>query len=143
MEFLPLATELYRQNQALLWLEKLDTVDSPVCVLLAPRRQGGFCSQYHQRGLICRLFGFSARTNKHGLNELVTCDVMKTEQAEAFAVVRTKIEGGDFVPLMRQYYMQIYAIDVELARVFYPINKAIQKAIEIVLQYYAYRNQEE
>jgi hypothetical protein len=44
------------------------------------------------------------------------------------------------VPVMNQYYMQLHAIDGELARDFYPINKAIQKAIETVLQYYAYRN---
>jgi hypothetical protein len=35
--------------------------------------------------------------------------------------------------------MQLHAIDIDLTRDFYPINKAIRKAIETVLHYYAYR----
>jgi len=40
---------------------------------------------------------------------------------------------------MSDYYMQLHGIDFDLAREFYPINTAIRKAIETVLQYYAYR----
>jgi hypothetical protein len=41
---------------------------------------------------------------------------------------------------MNQYYMQLHGIDFELTRDFYPINKAIEKAIETVLGYFAYRD---
>jgi len=40
---------------------------------------------------------------------------------------------------MSEYYMRMHAIDPDLSRDFYPINQAIRKAIEAVLQYYAYR----
>jgi uncharacterized protein len=98
------------------------------------------CSEYVHRGLICRLFGYSARTNKYGKKELVTCQIIKTEQAEAYHNATLQIEGGLEVPVMSQYYMQLHAIDFELTQHFYPINEAIKRAIELVLQYYAYRN---
>jgi len=91
------------------------------------------------RGLICRLFGYSARTNKYGKKELVTCQIIKTEQAQAYQSTTQKIEELN-VPVMNQVYMQLHAIDFELAQKFYPINQAIQHAIETVLHYFAYRD---
>jgi hypothetical protein len=35
--------------------------------------------------------------------------------------------------------MQLHSIDPHLGRVFFPINKAMAMAIEMVLQNYAYR----
>ena len=97
------------------------------------------CSQYQHRGLICRLFGYSARTNKYGARELVTCQIIKTEQTENYEAARVKIEKGDPVPVMSQYYMRLHAIDPDLAQEFFPINEAIRRAIEVILHYYAYR----
>jgi hypothetical protein len=114
--------------------------DSATCLILNPTQSGaGLCTEYPYRGLICRLFGYSARTNKYSKRELVTCQIIKTEQDEAYQLAETKIEEGAEVPVMNQYYMQLHGIDFELTRDFYPINMAIQKAIETVLQYYAYR----
>jgi hypothetical protein len=89
--------------------------------------------------LICRLFGYSARTNKYGKKELVTCQIIKTGQTEKFNEAEKKIEEGVDVPVMNEFYMQLASIDFEMAREFYPINKAIGRAIEAVLHYYAYR----
>jgi len=142
LEFLPFALYLYGQDRALDWLSKLDETDSSICLILNPTRAGaGLCSEYPHRGLICRLFGYSARTNKYGANELVTCQIIKTEQAEAFRSAEEKIADGMPVPVMNQYYMQLLAIDADLATVSYPINQAIRKAIETVLHYYAYRGE--
>jgi len=69
----------------------------------------------------------------------VTCQIIKTEQHDAFSETETKIEGGLDVPVMNAFYMQLASIDFDLSRDFYPINVAIRKAIETVLQYYAYR----
>ena len=44
---------------------------------------------------------------------------------------------------MNHYYMRLVGIDPQLARDFYPINKAIKLAIETVLHYYAYRDASE
>jgi hypothetical protein len=85
------------------------------------------------------LFGYSARTTKYGTKELVTCQIIKTEQTVAFEKAESEIEKGSAVPVMSDFYMQLHAIDPDLSRDFYPINQAIRKAIESVLQYYAYR----
>jgi Fe-S-cluster containining protein len=140
LEFLPFAMHLYREGRAAEWFEKLNLNISPVCRILNASRTGaGLCSEYPYRGLICRLFGFSARSNKYGRHELVTCSIIKTEQAKAYEEAEKSIGEGGLVPVMTDYYMQLHGIDFELARQFYPINEAIEKAIGTVLQYYAYR----
>lgn len=140
LEFLPFAQYLYDQGQALAWHEKLSNAPGPLCVILNPTQAGaGLCSEYVYRGLICRLFGYSARVNKYGDRELVTCQIIKTEQEEAYTDATRQIEAGGAVPVMSQYYMKLHAVDPDLAREFFPINQAIKRALETVLQYYAYR----
>lgn len=140
LEFLPFALNLYRKGEAEAWYERLQNDDSSICLILNPQQSGaGLCSQYTYRGLICRLFGYSARTNKYGKRELVTCQIIKSEQTSAFAAAEIHIDEGGDVPVMSDYYMQLHGIDFELTKDFYPINKAIQKALEMVIQYYAYR----
>lgn len=143
LEFLPFAHFLYQSGLANDWLEKLHTAESSICLILNPTQAGaGLCSEYKHRGLICRLFGYSARTNKYGKKELVTCQIIKTEQQENFAKAEVEIAAEGQVPVMSQFYMQLHAIDFELTRDFYPINQAIRKALETVLHYYAYRTDE-
>jgi Fe-S-cluster containining protein len=141
LEFLPFAHYLYHQDLAFEWLEKIKSSDQDICLILNPTQAGtGLCSEYLYRGLICRLFGYSARTNKYGDKELVTCQIIKTEQQDAYEAARQKVTANEPIPVMNQYYLQLHAIDPELARDFYPVNQAIKKAIETVLHYYAYRN---
>jgi uncharacterized protein len=141
LEFLPFAHHLYKEGKAMEWFEKLKSEDSSVCLILNPAQGGtGLCSEYPHRGLICRLFGYSARTNKYGERELITCQIIKTEQSENYEKAVALISSGSEVPMMNQYYMQLHGIDIELTRDFYPINEAIRRAIEKVLSYYAYRS---
>ena len=140
LEFLPFAHHLFKQGKADEWLERIKSSDSSICHVLNPTQNGaGLCSEYQHRGLICRLFGYSARTNKYGKKELVTCQIIKTEQSGAFQNTELNIEAGLKVPVMNQFYMQLHGIDFELTRDFYPINIAIKHAIETVLHYYSYR----
>lgn len=140
LEFLPFAHHLHKEEKAFEWLEKLKDNDSSICLILNPTQSGaGLCTEYPHRGLICRLFGYSARTNKYAERELVTCQIIKTEQSENYEKAVDKIAKGNDVPMMNQYYMQLHGIDMDLTRDFYPINIAIRKAIETVLHYYAYR----
>jgi Fe-S-cluster containining protein len=140
LEFLPFAHHLYKHGSAFEWLEKLKGNDSQICLILNPTQPGaGLCSEYRHRGLICRLFGYSARTNKYGAKELVTCQVIKSEQTANFETAAAKISSGAEVPVMSQYYMRLHAIDFELTREFFPINEAIKRAIEVILHYYAYQ----
>lgn len=141
LEFLPFAQHLYEQGEAEAWLQRLKS-SSPICVILNPGRQGvGLCSVYAYRGLICRLFGFSARTNKYGKKELVTCEIIKEEQNQQYEAAAMEVEQEkQSIPVMHNYYLRLHSIDFELTRDFYPVNVAIRKAIETVLSYYAYRN---
>lgn len=140
IEFLPFAHYLYENNLAIDWFERLKSNETEICLILNPTQAGaGLCSEYVHRGLICRLFGYSARVNKYGIKELVTCQIIKTEQKDSYESAEKSISEGGDVPVMSQYYMQLHGIDPDLAREFYPINKAIKRAVEIVLGYYAYR----
>jgi Fe-S-cluster containining protein len=140
LEFLPFAHHLYTSGIAFEWYEKLKGTNPAHCLILNPTQGGaGMCSQYQHRGLICRLFGYSARTNKYGARELVTCQIIKTEQKENYEAAGAGIENGEPVPVMNQYYMRLHAIDSDLAQEFFPINEAIRRAIEVILHYYAYR----
>lgn len=140
LEFLPFAQYLYATGRALEWFENLRNSNPAHCLILNPTQAGaGLCSEYSYRGLICRLFGYSARTNKYGTRELVTCSIIKTEQASAYRAAELAIEQGEQVPVMSNYYMRLHAIDPTLTQEFFPINEAIRRAIEVILQYYAYR----
>ncbi len=139
LEFLPFALHLYRENKIDDWYARMNGTESPTCQILNPTSLGaGLCSEYIHRGLICRLFGYSARTNKYSMKELVTCSIIKTEQATAFQKAEKEIDQNPAVPVMSNYYMQLHAIDGELSREFYPINEAIKKAIERVLHHFSY-----
>jgi uncharacterized protein len=140
LEFLPFAFHLQKEGRAKEWYELLRQSDSSICLILNPTQLGaGLCSQYRYRGLICRLFGYSARTNKYEKKELVTCRIIKSEQSIAYLEAEKRIGEGEEVPVMSDYYMQLHGIDFELTKDFYPINQAIRQAIEVVLQYHAYR----
>lgn len=141
LEFLPFAVYLYREGLAEQWHEKLSASEQPVCLILNPTQPGaGLCTEYRYRGLICRLFGYSARTNKYQKKELVTCQVIKTEEPAEYKKGVMLVEEGGNVPVMSQYYMQLHAIDPDMTTEFYPINVAIRKALENVMHYFAYRN---
>lgn len=141
LEFLPFAHHLYQTGEAMDWYERLRATDEPLCLILNPTQGGaGLCSQYTYRGLICRLFGYSARVNKYGGKEIVTCAIIKTEQAVGYNFAAEAVANGRDIPVMSQYYMQLHAIDPELAREFFPINQAIRRALEVILHYYAYRS---
>lgn len=140
LEFLPFAHHLYTLGVAYEWYEKLRDTNPAHCLILNPTQAGaGLCSQYQYRGLICRLFGYSARTNKYGGRELVTCQIIKSEQKENYEAAEAGIANGEAVPVMNQYYMRLHAIDPVLAKEFFPVNEAIRRAIEVILHYYAYR----
>jgi Fe-S-cluster containining protein len=112
LEFLPFAHFLFEVNQCEEWLTKSNDNPGPLCVFYKPVMGGsGHCSQYRYRGLICRLFGFSARTNKYSQREFITCQTIKTDQAAAFAVAVEKINHGEMIPVINHYYMRLIAID--------------------------------
>jgi Fe-S-cluster containining protein len=140
LEFLPFAYRAFLAGEAFEWLERLRQHENPVCILFSPSLTNGGCQQYVHRGLICRLFGFSARLNKHSRKELVSCQTIKHEQAEKWQAAVEEVDNGRAVPVMSQYYMRLHAVDADLARYFFPVNDAIRRAIELVLHHFSYQD---
>jgi Fe-S-cluster containining protein len=142
IECFPLAAWLYEAGMVDEFLIRLDKSDeNGYCVLFSPEawKKGEWgCLNYEKRGLICRLFGFGYRLNRHGCPELVTCKVMKEFCPEAVAEASRKgIESPGEIPLFRDYSMQLFGIDPDLSIQQFPINKAIRKAIERLYFHYA------
>lgn len=146
LEFLPFAFYLHSNNLANQWLDMLVANESDICILLndeASPLLGGGCSKYSYRGLICRLFGFAAVTNKHGQKSLATCKTIKELHAASFAKTQAELNSGLPAPVISEYYMRLYSIDPALGGKYYPINEAIRLALEKVAMYFYYETENE
>ncbi|MGY6558730.1 MAG: YkgJ family cysteine cluster protein [Nitritalea sp.] len=148
LEFLPFAFHIVDQGKgedALLLLVEAGTTKP--CILyksFSEDGESGFCSAYAQRGLICRVFGASARKNKLGQREIITCKKIKSEKSSAFHAAQEAIQTGSLaVSSSSGAYSSLYGIDFELASKTYPINEALRLAIEHVLTYRYYSGSEE
>lgn len=143
LEFLPWAFHLFLNGEAENVLKKLNNSAENRCFIYNPLslldKNKGNCSEYKYRGLICRLFGFGANTDKYGKLRLATCKIIKQGQAENYNNSTELINNGLSVPIFTDYYMNLSQIDFKLGNIIVPINKALKLAIEEVLQYYAYR----
>lgn len=143
VEFLPYALHLLRNEKIEEVYDQLLDKTSTQCLIFSPvpgsDTKGG-CSEYPYRGLICRLFGFTASRGMNGEAKLVTCKIIKTGQAETVAKIEADLKSDKAsVPLMSDYYFRIRSIDPDLGTKLVPINEAIQIALEVVMGYYAYR----
>jgi hypothetical protein len=141
LEFLPWAFHLFLNGEAEKTLLKLKETQNSTCIIYKPLSiiNQGRCSNYKYRGLICRLFGFAANTDKYGNLRLATCKIIKESQTDGYNSTAEAITKGLYVPVFTEYYMQLNQIDFHLGNIILPINKALKMAIEEVLQYYAYR----
>jgi len=143
LEFLPLAYDLFIQGEAEAWLDKIQSSpERQVCwslQALATDQRSGKCTQYPYRGLICRLFAFSATLDKYGERRLSTCNIIKSETPEAYQKADAWVKEGKPVAVMRHYYFRLSGIDHRLSQQYYPINQAIRLAIEEVMAHYSYR----
>lgn len=147
LEFLPLAFDLYEKEKADKALELLGEVGEDAnCIIyksFSVDAKSGFCSDYANRGMICRLFGSAARRNKEGKKELITCKIIKEQKSEAYHQTAAAIKEGAAVPSSGDFYSQLYNIDFQLTKEQFPINIAIRKAIETVLTYMFYTENNE
>lgn len=141
LEFLPLAFELYQEGKAADWLKDRN-FESDICHAFNAEKEGmGKCTRYVDRGLICRLFGFSARRNKYGKKEIITCQIIKEEQADQYESAAHRIQDDVHIPMATDYYTRLRGIDLILGGEQLPINKAIERALKVVTDYYYYKNQ--
>jgi len=145
LEFLPLAFDFYAKGLADTILTLLDTEEeNKSCIVYRAHSadsKNGYCTNYASRGLICRLFAASARKNKYGAKELIICKKLKVEKSEKFQETSARINSDLEVPIASKYYQLIEEIDDSLSKQ-YPINTAIRLAIESVLRYKFYQEDE-
>lgn len=139
LEFLPFAYYLVKNNLHDQVLDLLDT-NPEFCINLNRTSDSGKpagCSMYEHRGLICRLFGSSATRDKNGKLSIYSCSNMKAAYPDNFRITNERINSGMSVPIVSDWYYQIYFIDSQLANDYNPINVSIRKAIEKVAYYYS------
>jgi Fe-S-cluster containining protein len=141
LEFLPLAFHLFLNGEAENTIIQLNKTKNTTCFSYKPLSiiDQGRCNNYKYRGLICRLFGFAANSDKYGNLRLATCTIIKEGQSEKCKSTAEAISKGQHVPVFTEYYMQLNQIDFNLGNIILPINKALKMALEEVLNYYAYR----
>ena len=137
LELLPIAFHLWQNNEAQIWLDEVKIKDrSGSCVFYKQdsQRPGmGRCSIYHFRPLICRLFGFSAMSDKHGQKQLLTCPIIKENHVEQMRIIENNLgqNKNNVIPKTTDYTMQVQALDSSLSQEV-PINEAIHQALDKV-----------
>jgi uncharacterized protein len=143
-EFLPLAFDLHSKGLAESTLLELEShTESGNCIVYRPQSEDGskgFCGNYSKRGMICRLFGASARRDRLGEKALIICKILKEEKAEAFQEATRRINDDMEIPVATGYYTRLKDIDESLCHQ-HPINRAIALALELVLRYEFYENE--
>jgi len=143
LEFLPWAFHLFLNGKAEETLKELAATISKNCFLYRSlsilEYHKGSCSNYRYRGLICRLFGYGATTDKFGKLRIATCKIIKEAQHNNFNKAEIAINNGTNIPIFANYYMRLAQIDLRMGVNLLPINEALKIAIEEVLHYYAYR----
>lgn len=129
LEFLPLAYHIYKDGKAAEYLSRDFSPDAP-CILFRKKRgaEDWGCTLYPYRGMICRLFGFSATLSKEGKPVLATCKHIK----KAWPGYQKAMENASYIPILRNYYNDLRDINPRLGDSFYPINEAIKRALELV-----------
>lgn len=104
-----------------------------VCVFYKPDpslKGQGRCSVYAYRPGLCRLFGFSARRDKYGKAQLVTCKVIKNIQPGLYTRAQTELQKGIPAPFLTALALSVYAIDPHHGGELLPINRALALSLE-------------
>lgn len=146
LEFLPLAFDLFDKGIAEEIANQLALQDQlGNCIVYRSQKEDltkGYCGNYAMRGLICRLFGASARKTKYAQKELITCKILKAEKKEEYRLVSSRINLDMEIPMATGFYTRLADVDEQLASQ-YPINQAILMALELVLRFKFYEGAEE
>lgn len=136
LEMLPAALYFWKNNQAEALLEKLNRSEKDDCCVLYqpvdPENGKGFCTLYEYRGLVCRLFGFSARVSKDRKTVFQPCMKIKQNLSYLKEKINILIQAGLTVPVFSNYGQQVSSLDPVLSSKVYGINEALKKALEWV-----------
>jgi uncharacterized protein len=135
LDCLPLAIDLFEQGKGKFWLTQFAEPVRGSCLFYQAdslQTGNGQCLQYAGRPLLCRTFGFGTVRNKAGLPELAVCSVHRATQLETVERSQQSIAAGLPAPNFADLAMQLGAIDPAIEHQRYPINQAMQRALERV-----------
>jgi len=133
-EMLPLAENLYDEGEAESWLREAEETQSRVCIFYRQdpvHEWKGRCGVYEHRPAVCRLFGFSARTNKEDGIELIKCHHMDDDLLEKTDEAIRRGEAR--APVMATEAARVRALGEHSSMGVLPINEAFESAMKTVL----------
>lgn len=132
LEMLPFAIKIYREGKLEEWMLKMSTNERKSCLLYAGDENGkGRCGHYNERPGICRMFGVAGMKNKEQTLRLSICKFIKENYPEASEKIATELDLKR-PPLMTEHSAQVAHLGDHFLSRRYPINEAIQQALEKV-----------
>ncbi len=135
-EILPLSIHLWQKGEAECWLRKVKETNShSPCVFCdghPSRMLAGGCRAYVWRPVVCRLFGFSATTNKYGKPLIALCRHMKKKDPDLEGRIQGLIDKGLKIPIYSHYAQKVSFLNPYFGQTRYPINEVLLLALEMV-----------
>ncbi len=133
LEMIPAAFHLFNTNQAELLIKRLHQDESlQRCIFFRPdlcRPETGGCSQYSERALVCRLFGFAGSVDRNGQERLARCRHME---------MSPKDDSIGLMPLFQTFGMALTALHPGFGTIRKPINRALYEALVKIGLYLEY-----
>ncbi len=136
LEMFPLSIHLWEKGKAESLLEQLTKREPEGPCILLNRNPSllskGGCRYYSLRPLICRLFGFSAISDKYGNPKIALCKPLKELKLGIEERMNERIQEGLKVPFIPHFSRQVAFINPNLGQGLYSINYSLRQALEIV-----------
>jgi Fe-S-cluster containining protein len=133
LEVMPLAFRIWIDGRLDEVLSRLAADNDDVCIFYMPAGSDsgkGSCSVYSLRPLMCRLFGFSARIDKNGVPQLITCTHIKQRYPANYRKALDHLAAGREFPVMSDFAMRLSALGLDAGGRRLPINVAVRQALE-------------
>jgi uncharacterized protein len=134
LEMVPLAVELFRQGEAVKWLESAGVNETNACLFYEPdllTPGNGRCQIYPWRPSICRLFGYATVTDRDGQPKFAACMRHKADMPEVVTTIQEAIAQGLPAPSFATS-QQIAHLAPHLGAERMPINQALNAALRWV-----------
>jgi len=137
LEALPHALLLWQSSKADFYHTLLTEKLGSPCAFYVSRpedRSMGRCSIYGTRPMLCRMFGFTAQTDKAGGPRLAACHWQKMRAPELLLEIDNALKQGTLeAPLFGYWEQRLSELDPsQLLGERLPINEAFLKAIDYV-----------
>lgn len=130
-EMLPAAFHLFATSQAELLIKRLEREETSQCLLFRPDLasvDGGGCSLYPFRALVCRLFGYAGNHDRNGTPQLAKCRHMEPPGNTPAPAGTTPLPGAT-MPIFHAFGVAVSAIHPGLGTRRMPINLALLEAL--------------